>query len=671
MNLNSLDWLLVTVFVVALIAVTLYCRRFADTVTGFLAAERVAGRYLLTVSQGLGGAISIVAMWEMIYAAGLPTQWWAMMGLPVAMILSLTGFVIYRFRQTRALTLSEFFEVRYSRRFRLFAGSLAWIAGILNYGIFPAVTARFLIYLFGFPEHFSLGPLDVPTYPMVMAAYLSLAVFTALVGGQISIMLGDFLQGILTLMVLTVIFFFVIGKFTWGDIVAGLEMAPAGESMISPFKTSHASDFSIGYFLIALFGQIYNARSWQGNSGFNVAARTPHEAKMAGILGQWRGFVLQISLLLIPLAAYAVFHHPAFSTLSGLVQSDLANIADPTVRTQMTVPVFLTHILPAGLLGLFAVVVLSSAVSCDNSYLHSWGSIFIQDVVLPCRKKPISPKTHLLLLRLSIVGVAIFGFCFSLLFPIKGYVLMYFAVTAAIYAGGIGAVLIGGLYWERGTTLAAWVAMATGSFLAFGGLLVDQFWNSTIAPALLSLFAENAWLLAHAEKFPLNGQIIYFLAMVIASLLYVSISLWGPQQKCDMDKLLHRGAYALPEDELAGSTHEKPTWRELLGLTREFTLRDRVVFWATAGWSLGWWLIFIAGLLINSIWGITDGAWSWFWWGKIWLSAVLCIFFTVWFTFGGIRDTIYMFKSLRSRVSPRSTEKQEANPPVSASPSES
>ena len=46
------------------------------------------------------------------------------------MILTTSGWVIYRFRQTKSLTLAQFFEKRYSRNFRIFAGIIAFVTPI-------------------------------------------------------------------------------------------------------------------------------------------------------------------------------------------------------------------------------------------------------------------------------------------------------------------------------------------------------------------------------------------------------------------------------------------------------------------------------------------------------------------------------------------------------------
>jgi hypothetical protein len=114
---------------------------------------------------------------------------------PIALILALSGFVVYRYRETRAMTLAQFFEMRYSRNFRIFAGILAWLSGILNYGIFPAVTARFLIYFCGLPLEFEFLGMAVQTFPVMMIILLGIAVFMTLAGGHIAIMVADFLQG--------------------------------------------------------------------------------------------------------------------------------------------------------------------------------------------------------------------------------------------------------------------------------------------------------------------------------------------------------------------------------------------------------------------------------------------------------------------------------------------
>ena len=88
-----------------------------------------------------------------------------------------------------------------------------------------------------------------------------------------------------------------------------------------------------------------------------------------------------------------------FAEMAAPIHAQIAAIADPQIQKQMTVPLFLANVLPVGMMGLFASVIVACAISCDNSYLHSWGTIFVQDVLMPIRNKPLEPKRHLLWLR--------------------------------------------------------------------------------------------------------------------------------------------------------------------------------------------------------------------------------------------------------------------------------
>lgn len=640
--MHWIDWTIVAVCLAGVIGITAYAQRYSRTVADFLAANRMAGRYLLTVSSGFLGTISLVAIWEMVYSTGLTTQWWQQMGVPVGLFLSLTGFIVYRFRQTRALTLAQFLEARYSRRFRYYAGFLCWIAGVLNYGIFPAVTARVLIVFLGLPESFQLFGFACPMFPTVMAAYLLIAVFIACSGGQITIMITDFLQGAFLMLIFVIILFFLGSRYAWNDIMAGLEIGvPAGQSMINPFKTSTTDDFNIWYFLISIFALIYNAKSWQGNSGYNAAARTPHESVIAGVLASWRGLAANLCIVLIPLVAYAVLHLPQYAAEVAPLQEQIAAITDPQLRMQMTVPLFMRSILPIGLGGLFAAVLICSAVSCDDTYLHAWGTILIQDVIGPLRKRPFPRNTHMLILRLSIVGVALFAFLFSLLFPFKGYILMFFALTGAIYLGGAGAVIIGGLYWKRGTTTAAWWALSTGTVLGFGGMVVQQFWPKIMGDP--------------AAEFPINGQWIYFWAMVCSSLIYVIVSLCGRKHEFNLDRLLHRGEYAVQEDVVVSQDAETaiPKRRfslaKLVGITPEFSRFERFLFYGSFGWSMGWWLIFLLGTIVCLLFAVPDSAWHWYWKINICLGVLLGCVCAFWILGGGIRDMLRLFHDLANK----------------------
>src|SRR6266550_4449603 len=167
--MRPIDWLLVAVPLGAILALALYTRRFVKSVADFLAGGRCAGRYLIANAFGesAAGVANTMSKFEIIMVSGFTLTFWNSFSAPVLLLVAASGFVVYRYRETRALTLAQFFEMRYSRRFRLFMGMLAFLAGILNYGIFPAVSSRFFVYFLGLPQHVSLLGLHVPTFALI------------------------------------------------------------------------------------------------------------------------------------------------------------------------------------------------------------------------------------------------------------------------------------------------------------------------------------------------------------------------------------------------------------------------------------------------------------------------------------------------------------------------
>lgn len=643
--MHAIDWSTVAVLLALLLGLVLYSRRYMRGVADYLVANRCAGRYLLTLSEGIAGlgAITIVGAFEITYQAGFVPIWWGYFLSPLGLIIALSGFVIYRFRQTRSMTMPQFIEMRYSRRFRVFCGILAFLSGLINYGVFPAITARFFIHFCQLPEFVMLGGHVVPVFPLVMAIELALAMVFVLLGGQITVLLTDFAQSMFSLVAFLVILIFLIWSFEWDALIAGLQTRPEGQSMLHPFEAGAVDDFNVAYYLIGIFMVIYTTRAWQGSSAYNASARSPHEARMAGILGNWRAMAQGMAILMMPLCVFAVMHNPAFSEQAAAINQDLAQFGDEVIRNQMTVPVGLQQLLPVGITGLLAAVIVAAAISTDNTYLHSWSSIFIQDVVLPFRKEPLSPRQHIFLLRCGLFGVAIFAWCFSMIFPLRDYIYMFFDITGAIFLGGAGSVIIGGLYWKRGTTLGAWAAMIVGAVLSAGGLLIQSFWGDTISPLLLSMFPDSQLLLGLGDDFPFNGRQMMLFAMVCAIAAYVFLSL-AQQYAHNMDKLLHRGKYRRADD----PSVQRPlkSWRTL-GMGSEFSKWDKIIYIGTIIWVLGWWLVFLIGTAVNLLVGISEETWIAFWHVNIWISLGLGVLTTVWFICGGICDVRRLFTDLR------------------------
>jgi Na+/solute symporter len=683
--MTTWDWVIVALPLLAVLWIGIRVQRYINGVSDFLAAGRCAGRYVLCVADGSAGMglISVVAICEMKYASGYGLDFWANFSVLITLFMTLSGFIIYRYRETRVLTMAQFFEVRYSRRFRILAGVLAFVSGLFNYALFPAVGGRFLMYYCRLPETFHLAGMQISMFGLLMALSLGLALTIVLLGGQLTTMVTDCVQGIFGYFIYAAIVGAIFYIFTIDDIRLAVMSRPEGQSFFNPFNIDRQTGFNILFILIGLFSSVYNRTSWLGNQGYLCAASSPHEQKMAAVLGTWRTGFMALMLMVIVMGVYAYMNNPAFAAGRTAVEDELtrrivfhSESTTMTIRNQMMVPVALRHILPSGLVGLFCALMLFLMISTDTTYLHSWGSILVQDVILPLRNRPIAPHFQLLLLRLAIAGIALFAWCFSYYFGQIDFILMFFAMTGTIFLGGAGSVIIGGLYWKRGTAAGAYAAMIVGAVCGVAGFLVQQTWEtrlypylSTVYPAQLesfriSLGALGEWMpICNWEvapeifrvKFPISGQEIYMLGMLLALSSYVGVSYLTCRKPFNIERMLHRGVYNLEHRTAPDAGPQSHSFRSrargiLLGITPEYSRGDRILAWSVFLWTVWGFGLFLFQLVAN----VCFGRWSeetWFAWWQYYtlpVTVVYGVITSIWFVIGGTRDLKRLFTALRS-----------------------
>lgn len=790
--MHLIDWSIVGALLGLMTFAALSTRKYNKGVVDFLSAGRCARKYVLGVAEGLScvGAITIVAWFEAYYRGGFSVAWWTMVTLLAQVIVAMSGWIAYRYRQTRALTLAQILEMRYSKNFRVFAGFVIFLSGTLNFGLFPAIAGRFFQYYFGWePVMFSLAGVEIDlVYAGIMGGLTIIALFFVFAGGQITIMLTDFIQGTFANICLSIIVVFILFTVPWSKIVdtisqrdavdidpitaveinedfsktieltregtstsekymfsavtakkltegelkidklllkaepgqkllsgtdykatfsysAGDEnqysmivlakdgrqesqtivLEPTGgepkeitldfkstnigtpelyfaqggtaasslaltspvkidvlknQSMFNPFASAGTKDFSWHFFLIQALVIFWTYKAWQGTQGYYSAAINAHEARMGGVVGNMRILVQNMMLLLIPVAAYAVLFDKANPSVSSEVTEHLATLPSETMQNQLRTTLVLTKILPMGLIGAFAAVMMAAFIGTNGTYMHSWGSIFVQDVYMPLRKKQkaLTPNEHFKILRWAIAGVGIFAFVYSLFFEQSEAILMYFALTGTIWLGGAGAVIALGLYWKGGTTQGAYTAIITGMIVAVVGFVCQQ---------------PYGWIAWTGNEFPLNSQYMMLIALILSTLLYVIVSLITCKQPHSMDKLLHRGAYA-SEDATEKAKHsgekkKRRTLGQMIGIDADFSGLDKILYVFVTSWSFVMSAIFIIGLILHKTGAVGLDHWKNFWHGYVLVAVSLGIITTIWFSIGGCVDLKDLLTRLKNQ----------------------
>ncbi len=342
--MSFLDWSIVVIFLIFIVWMGIYSMRYVRGVTDFLACGRVCGRYVISVADMANGLalITMIGAVEAGYKSGFAYGFWGSVTLPVMIFLSLTGFVIYRFRQTKAMSFGQFIEMRYSRGMRIFASTLRSVSEMLANMILPALAGRFFICFLDLPETFGVFGIQISTFMTVMFICLALAISMILFGGSVTLVITDTIQGLVAYPALAVFVIFVLWKFSWsGEILPVLMDRAEGESFLNPYDVENLRDFNIFFIFVALFSSVLNRGVALGAGGGASAAKSPHEQKMAGVLGAWRGGFMAIFYLVLVLAVLVFMNHRDFSDeatkcrreLSARVTKEI--VADPAIQQKI------------------------------------------------------------------------------------------------------------------------------------------------------------------------------------------------------------------------------------------------------------------------------------------------------------------------------------------------
>lgn len=354
--------------------------------------------------------------------------------------------IVYR---TGLLSVPEYFRKRFDGRTGIAATAvlLLYLVGYIGINLFTMGTA--LSGLFGF-DLFTMAALVV-----------ALCMVYETTGGQTSVILTDFAQGVLLLVAGLLVFF--LGTARLGGIGAWFDGLPAGHATpLPPFD--HPAKFSF----VGIF--------WQDGMAGGVAFYFMNQGMLmrflsARSLATGRKAAGIVLLLLMPLAAIAV-------SGAGWVGTSLAKDVRPddvfvTVAELLCGP---------GLFGLVMAALLAALMSTADTLINATSALLVNDVYRPYVAKEKSDAHYLKAARWTSLAAAAAGLAlvpvygsFSTIYEAHG------AFTAAVTPPMAAAILLAFL-WPRYTTAGALATLVGGTGLVFA---------SVVVPSLVAPFAQG------------------------------------------------------------------------------------------------------------------------------------------------------------------------------------
>jgi SSS family solute:Na+ symporter len=454
-NFTAVDWVIVIGYLIAVVGLGVYIRRYIRSATDFIVAGRGL-KVFLAVATMIGtelGLVTVMYAAQKGFTGGFAAFHIALAAAIVTLVVGLTGFIVVPLRRMEVMTIPEFYERRFGRGVRILGGIILAFSGILNMGLFLKAGTVFVMGVTGLTHDVHLK--------IIMTVLLAMVLLYTTLGGMVSVVVLDYVQFVVLSFSLLATSLLSIRYLNWDNIVSTVSKV-SGEAAFNPF---HGEGFGLSYVVWMFFLGLVSCAVWQTAVIRACAAKDVRTVKKLYV---WSSIGFLIRFLLpyfFGICAFVyIVQHEALRAVF------LPDGVHPDAETSLiAMPVYLSQLLPAGLIGIVTAGMLAAFMSTHDSYLLCWSSVLTQDVVTPWFKKGLSSKTRLTLTRIFIVAIGIFILVWGLWYPLGQDLWDYMAISGAIYSIGATTLLVFGLYWKRAGKVGAYLALICG-FCAFLGL---------------------------------------------------------------------------------------------------------------------------------------------------------------------------------------------------------
>jgi len=493
MNFGVWDWVIVVGFVGTTTVVGLLTKKFVSNYDSFLIAGRKLKLYLAMATMGATelGLVTLMYYSEEGFKSGFSAFIFGALALPGFIFVGATGFIVKGLRRMRCHTITEFFGMRYGHKTQILAATITIGAGLLNMGVFLILGAKFILYMVGIPEAYLV---------YVMLGLLLLVLSYTVLGGMISVVATDYLQFVLLFAGVLLTTLFAVKSVGYANVIDVVQ-EHYGRGGFNPIANTNMGPWFVIWLLCGL---PFAGGMWP--TGVSRALSTTDgktTQRMYGLIG----------LSFLGRAMLPVFWGICAFTFFKLNPSILLPMKEGVVDTAAAMPVFLSHILPAGIAGLLTTAALAAMMSTFDSYLLTWSSIIVNDVVVPLSKEKLSDQRKILLTRIVVVLCGIYVFVWGIVYKPPQTYLRFIAITGTMYASSVLICIAMGLYWKRANT-----AGAVGSMVVAGGIALASILLPMLVPDTDQLPSWIEWITVY-HKAGIAAFVASIFCMVIVSLI--------------------------------------------------------------------------------------------------------------------------------------------------------